>query len=310
MFEPEEMMFRNLALSGLALLLCAALAFGQTAAVASTSTAGGGTFSMSTSQFNTPAVTGAPYSAEQVQERVQTLADGTHITQNYSVERMWRDSQGRTRTERSMGSPISPNAQQMPAIVEIRDPAAGAVYILDTQAKVAHRIALQPMQTRTTAAMARPATVTASGQTAPVQAVLTGGASGTLGGSISYSQVSAPMVTAATDPNRRQFSSESLGTQVIEGVMAQGSRTTTVYPVGSQGNDRPITVTSDTWTSPDLRMTVLSKTSDPRSGDNTTKLTNISRIDPDPLLFMPPADYSIVEETGNQVTIHYTIPAR
>lgn len=300
-------MFRNLVLSGLALFLCAAFAFPQTTTAGSgSSVGGGGTFSMSTSQFNTPAVTGAPYSAEQVQERVQTLADGTHITQSNSVERMWRDSLGRTRTERTMGGSLLPNAPLGPVIVEIRDPAAGAVYILDTQAKVAHRIALQPMPTRTTAAIARPVTATSSGQFAPAAI---GSATSTLVGILGSSQVPAPR-TAATDPNGPQFSSESLGTQVIEGVPAQGSRTTTVYPVGSQGNDRPITVTSENWTSPELRLTILSKSSDPRSGDNTTKLTNISRIDPDPLLFMPPADYSIVEETGNQVTIHYTIPAR
>ena len=46
-----------------------------------------------------PVVTGAPYSAEVVSERIQTLADGTHITQNAQSTKQYRDSQGRTRTE-------------------------------------------------------------------------------------------------------------------------------------------------------------------------------------------------------------------
>jgi hypothetical protein len=256
-----------------------------------------GTFSTSTARYNTPGVKGAPYSAEQVQERVQTLADGTHITQNFSSQLMWRDSQGRTRTERSMGSPMNSNAPKYPVIVEILDPVVGCEYILDTQAKVAHRIALQPMPTPTSVA-----------RISGMQLPMVGPAPAT---ATSSSSVSCTIVTvqrtAGAEPMRLQSTRESLGTQMIEGVPAQGNRTTTVYPVGSQGNDRPISVISESWYSPDLRTTILSKTSDPRTGDNTMKWTNISRNEPDPLLFMPPADYSVVEEAGPQVTIHYTV---
>lgn len=77
--------------------------------------------------------------------------------------------------------------------------------------------------------------------------------------------------------------------------MAEGSRTTVTYPVGAVGNDRPLTTTTETWTSPELKMVVLSKNSDPRSGESTTRLTNISRSEPDPSLFQIPADYEIIE---------------
>jgi hypothetical protein len=80
----------------------------------------------------------------------------------------------------------------------------------------------------------------------------------------------------------------------MEGVLVQGQRTTTVYPEGFFGNDRPITTVNETWTSPDLKIMVLSKTSDPRSGESTTRLTNISRAEPDPSLFQVPPDYQIV----------------
>ncbi len=43
-------------------------------------------------------------------------------------------------------------------------------------------------------------------------------------------------------------------------------------------------------------MMILQKTSDPRSGDSTTKLTNISQTEPDAALFQIPAGYSVVDE--------------
>ena len=91
------------------------------------------------------------------------------------------------------------------------------------------------------------------------------------------------------------MSHESLGTQNIDGVTADGTRTTVIYPEGFIGNDRPLTVVSETWTSPDLKMVVLSKISDPRNGDSTTKLENLSQADPDPALFQVPADYAVTE---------------
>ena len=94
---------------------------------------------------------------------------------------------------------------------------------------------------------------------------------------------------------RPQFSRESLGTRTIEGVLAEGSRTTVTYPIGAVGNDRPISTTIETWTSPELKMAVLSKNSDPRNGESTTRLTNISRLEPDLSLFQIPADYEIIE---------------
>lgn len=104
---------------------------------------------------------------------------------------------------------------------------------------------------------------------------------------------------------RPEFTSEDLGTQVIEGVVAEGHRQTTTFPVGSQGNDRPIATTSETWMSPELKIVILRKTSDPRSGEDTLKTTNLSRAEPDLALFQPPPDYTIVDETS-PFTIHFS----
>jgi hypothetical protein len=42
----------------------------------------------------------------------------------------------------------------------------------------------------------------------------------------------------------------------------------------------------------------LTKSSDPRSGDITMKLTGISLAEPDSALFMPPTDYTVKEMGG------------
>ncbi|MFZ0593006.1 MAG: hypothetical protein WAM39_21290, partial [Bryobacteraceae bacterium] len=72
-------------------------------------------------------------------------------------------------------------------------------------------------------------------------------------------------------------SHESLGTKTIDGLVVEGSRIMTVLPEGAVGNNRPITIVSESWFSPDLRETIESTHSDPRSGDSVTRLTNIDR---------------------------------
>jgi hypothetical protein len=69
--------------------------------------------------------------------------------------------------------------------------------------------------------------------------------------------------------------------------------------VNSQGNDRPISAVSEIWTSPELKVTILSKSNDPRSGENIQKLINISRDEPSASLFQPPPDYTVVDEEAD-----------
>ncbi len=88
---------------------------------------------------------------------------------------------------------------------------------------------------------------------------------------------------------------ESLGNQVIEGVTAQGTRVTTTIPTGEIGNIRPIEVVDERWYSNELQIPVLTKHSDPRSGETIYRLQNINRSEPDHSLFEVPADYKIVD---------------
>lgn len=100
------------------------------------------------------------------------------------------------------------------------------------------------------------------------------------------------------DDQRGKFAEgkvESLGTKTLEGVEAEGTRSTITIPVGKIGNDRPIEIVSERWFSPTLQVVMLSKHSDPRMGDTVYRLTNIKRTEPDAALFRVPADYRVTE---------------
>ncbi|HJP95059.1 MAG TPA: hypothetical protein VJ875_24065, partial [Pyrinomonadaceae bacterium] len=88
---------------------------------------------------------------------------------------------------------------------------------------------------------------------------------------------------------------EKLGKQMIEGVEAEGTRTTSTIPAGEIGNDRPIEIVSERWYSPELQLVVMTRHSDPRSGETTYKLTNISRIEPAKSLFEVPPGFTVKE---------------
>ena len=88
---------------------------------------------------------------------------------------------------------------------------------------------------------------------------------------------------------------ENLGKQTIEGVEAEGTRSTITIPAGEIGNERPIEIVSERWYSPELQMVVMTRHSDPRTGEMTYKLTNINRTEPAKSLFEVPSDYTIKE---------------
>jgi hypothetical protein len=258
-----------------------------------------GTASFGPAHSMGPLVKGAPYSGEEVTENVKVLTDGTRITQKMAGRKVWRDSEGRMRSERPLG--MGPNQTSTPVIIEISDPVAGFKYTLDTQNKVAHRQAMPAMPAQGfnggmvgSSAMPRGGMISA-----PPQAAGPGGGGGGRAGSMG---VIVPMPMPApmqADPQMRpRFANESIGTQSIEGVMVEGTRNTVTFPVGMMGNDREFSTVTESWMSPELKIQILSKTNDPRNGESTFRIANLSRTPPDPMLFLPPADYRVVEESG------------
>ena len=102
--------------------------------------------------------------------------------------------------------------------------------------------------------------------------------------------------TAEGEKIRKQWSGEKLGTQTIEGVETQGTKSTHTIPQGDLGNDRAMKATSEVWRSQELREVLLQKSFDPRYGELTSRLINLRREEPDAALFEPPSGYKMVDE--------------
>ncbi|MEP7272984.1 MAG: energy transducer TonB [Acidobacteriota bacterium] len=94
---------------------------------------------------------------------------------------------------------------------------------------------------------------------------------------------------------RVEFKRESLGKQTIEGIEAEGTRTINTIPAGSIGNERPIEIVSERWYSAALQAVVLTRHSDPRTGESVYRLENINRSEPAASLFLLPTDYTVNE---------------
>jgi len=84
-----------------------------------------------------------------------------------------------------------------------------------------------------------------------------------------------------------------LGDKHFDGVRAEGKSTVWTIPAGKIGNRNPINITSETWYSPELQVTVHSRYHDPRTGETVYRLANIRRDEPSAELFKVPDDYKV-----------------
>ena len=221
-------------------------------------------------------VKNAPFSADVTLESSRTLADGNHIRQTIN-SKVYRDSEGRTRREQAVNlNGLAPDAN-MQQMVFINDPVAGVSYSLNAKERTGMkfmRIGTGPGSTR--------APLDAAGR----------------GPGFRSRENSAGGVMGRRYAANQNAKRESLGRQTIEGVPADGRRTTITIPAGQAGNDQPIVTVVEHWYSPDLQTTVLTRHSDPRIGETVTRLTNIGRGEPAHTLFEAPADYKIDESTA------------
>jgi hypothetical protein len=90
-----------------------------------------------------------------------------------------------------------------------------------------------------------------------------------------------------------------MGSSVVSGVNAQGTKTTRTIPAGEIGNANPIVSTTETWFSPDLQIVVASKHSDPRAGQMNYTLSSIERSEPSAALFQVPAGFTVKDATAH-----------
>jgi len=108
---------------------------------------------------------------------------------------------------------------------------------------------------------------------------------------------------------QKNTTTESLGTQTINGVSAQGTRTTRTIPAGEMGNEKPIVIVKETWYSPELQITVMTKRTDPRMGETVSQVTNIQKQEPAATLFQVPSDYTVKQGRGGRNTTPPVPPA-
>jgi hypothetical protein len=92
------------------------------------------------------------------------------------------------------------------------------------------------------------------------------------------------------DPNVK---TESLGTQTVAGVAAEGTRITRTIPAGQVGNAAPLVITIERWYSPELQTDVMRKEVNPQFGQTTFQLTNVVRAEPEASLFQVPSTYTV-----------------
>lgn len=208
-------------------------------------------------------VKNAPFTGDLVTETSQTLSDGNRIHQSVTTH-LARDSEGRTRREQPLTGLAALGAGgSNSTAVFISDPVAGVSYALNPDNRTVTRMAEPPPRGRGPR----------NGGPPPDRS----GGRWAGGG-------------------RGEFKTESLGRQTIEGLPAEGSRITQTIPAGAVGNEMPLQIVTERWYSPDLKMDLLTRRSDPRFGETITKLTNVSRAEPNHSLFQPPADYKPVTQ--------------
>lgn len=267
-------------------------------------------FVSSEMSFDGKVVKGAPYSAQAVTEMVQTLTDGNRIVRRSSAS-VYRDSEGRTRREQTINAVGAWTSNDAPQTVFINDPVASVNYILDSKNRTARKIDLSNMtvvRKRLPEGAKAPDVEHQQKAETMIKAEI---AASTMRG-----PGPGPMVfehsVAMPRMNPKDSKKESLGTQMIEGITAEGTRYTTTIAAGTIGNEAPINIISETWYSPELQTVVMSKHSDPRFGENTYRLTNINRSEPARSLFELPSDYTVKEaiEPGMKLKIENELRRR
>jgi hypothetical protein len=211
-------------------------------------------------------VTGAPFSATETVTHQESLADGNQIS-HQTQSTISRDSQGRVFTEHTAdtGAAGSNNAASSTSTgpagktrITIFDPVAGYSYVLNPASMTAMRMAIPtPSNSQATAG-------------------------------------SPPAGPKRGNGNRPTPQRDDLGSQVVNGVSATGTRTTVTIPAGAIGNQQALQSVREVWMATDLKIPVLVKSTEPR-GNTVAQLTNIVQGEPDPSLFQIPAGYTVTD---------------
>lgn len=228
----------------------------------------------------------APYAGETTNESVQVLPDGNRIVHR-TVTRVYRDAAGRTRRE-------TLDADGQVILIAINDPTTGVSVVIDPRSNKVSRSSVVTYSSMLPHEGGALTSVHSTGSTAlfitsedKAQAegeikarVKVAEPAGVAGGTF--------WVASTGAVAKGETTKDDLGQQTFDGVAATGTRTTTLIPAGAVGNEQPIKIVSEEWFSPELQVLVLTKHSDPRSGETTYRLANIIRGEQPKSLFEAP----------------------
>jgi hypothetical protein len=264
-------------------------------------------------------VLNAPYTAEAVTEVTQQLSDGNRIEQRTTATIM-RDSRGRIRREQrdlALGAFV---AHSDDPLVTITDPAAGRHLVLNYAERVAHQsqaitfppveaIAADgaPQRAPRPSLSVTPGPPVSQGTRLPAGEPMgmpravgapEFGVTFELPAGISERAAGGVIATPAAPRGGRDQAgldvrTETLPSQLLEGIRVEGTRTTTVISAGSMGNALPIEIISERWYSRDLQVVMMTRRSDPRFGETVYRLTNVVRAEPPADLFRVPPDFRV-----------------
>jgi hypothetical protein len=248
----------------------------------------------------------APFSADGTTTVTQLLADGTRIERN-TISKFYRDSAGRVRREQTiMGLAALDPSRESETLITIVDPIARATYVLSPTTRMARKAPPPPPSPPPPLGGEGRGRGVGGRQAPPLVAQPGGGIpSAASAGRQEVLPPSPPPPPPPPPPpggdvrplpeTPAAARTESLGTRQVEGLSVRGRRTVTTIPVGQIGNDRPIEIIDEQWESTELKLLVVSRHHDPRTGDVEYRLTNVSRAEPPSYLFTVPADYTVVD---------------
>jgi hypothetical protein len=211
--------------------------------------------------FVTP-VPGAPFSAEVVREMTQVLKDGSSF-QRTTAATIARDSQGRIHNESHEVLPASSTRKPALYSIHIYDPETRLSTILNLHTHIASQQTLANF----------PATEPPSNWW---------------------------MHLLGERGDNSNMQVQALGPSVMAGRDVHGYRRTMTVPAKASGTDRAVVVTDEIWYSEELRINLLARHNDPRTGEVTTTVTQINPNEPEAELFAIPPDYKVVDVTPRE----------
>jgi hypothetical protein len=204
--------------------------------------------------------TGLPYSGKETITYPTRTADGTP-TEHKEVHLLWRDAEGRTRTE-TVGNTRSGAEYHH---VMVYEPVKKATWTWfsgnESVSKVVH---VRPFGDLESPARCWATPVLSKENT------------------VRHDPVSGTTTTV-----------EMLPPDTINGIAVLGDRQTTLTPAGGHDNKGEIKMTHESWISPDLGVMVRHTIDSPRTGKIITELSDIKRSVPDPALFKVPDGYEM-----------------